>query len=437
MFNALTLLQGMREGRCFMKIFDSQDNYYVPAFFWIELNTAKELNEIFNTDLEHIFFHEYLHFLQDITTTYGYANSSHVLNLIKSFYHKIKNKEQLHEFDLNVPFDFSSDKYRDINTKLFSTYLQYYSNKEKEFDNFSINNIVPEIINIDGFKVQTFTIIFNNNKNIKLGAHSFFESISHILQKECYKKTDRKIYLPYDLPEKIAGCYSKIFSDKKYLIDLCEYSLMFFNPCEVFMNILEGLRSNSYTPKNTEDFYEYMKNQVSLSDCSVEDFFSRNKDELIGNINGVFTSELYDGFKKWLIGIVEKGYNLKLEKKLVFSKLLSYNPHNFLHNTIKEVGMPPTFNQDGKMFIRNNISDIDSWNFLARAITSVFETIITGKKECMLKEACLVSNEIREKQIEMNENCDNEPWKKITEEELCPYCAVWKTFGLSKMNIIC
>jgi hypothetical protein len=419
-----------------MKAFDSQNNYYIPGFFWIELDTAKELNDIFKTDFEHLFFHEYLHFLQDITTTYGYANSSHILNLIKAFYQAIKMSQQLHDYDLKIPFNYSNDYYREINARLFRTYLQYYDKQNNRFDKFVINECTPIIENINGFKVQTFIFKFNGDKEIRLGAHAFFESISHLLQKECYKIKDTCVYMPYDLPEKIAENYSVIFQNKAYLIDLCEYSLMFFNPCEVFMNILTGIKNDNYIPKNTDELYGYMKYQVNFENESVEAFLEKEKEELISNINGVFVSELYCGFKKWLVSIVESGYNLKIEKKLIFSKILSYNPTDFLRDTIIKIGMPPTFNQDGKMFIRNSVFDIDAWVYLAKATYSVFETIMAGKTDCMLKEACLISNELRDKKIHITDDCDNMPWKKINEEELCPYCAVWKTFGLSNMNII-
>jgi hypothetical protein len=418
-----------------MKIFDAQNNFYVPGFFWIELDTAKDLNEIFGTDLEHSYFHEYLHFLQDITTAYSYANFSHLLNLIKSFYHHIEKMRQLQNYDLYVPFDFSNDSFRDTNSKLFRTYLQYFDDKDYILDHFDINGIVSRVESINGFNVQTFTINYNDDKKIKLGTHAIFESISHILQKECYKICDNKIHLPYDLPMLIADKYSNVFKDRKYLIDLCEYSLMFYNSGEVFMDILTGIKKDNYTPKDSNEFYEYMKKQVILGDETIESFFKKEKNELVSNIKGVFVSELYEGYRKWLIDIIEKGYDLKAEKNLIFSKILSYNPTRFLKDTILDIGMPPTFNQDGKMFIKNSLFDVESWNYLARAITSVFETIIAGKNNCLLKEACLISNELQDKQILITNDCDNEPWKKINEEELCPYCAVWKTFGLNRMIV--
>jgi hypothetical protein len=54
----------------------------------------------------------------------------------------------------------------------------------------------------------------------------------------------------------------------------------------------------------------------------------------------------------------------------------------------------------------------------------------------MVERTRLISNELHDKKIVITNDCDNMPWKKIKEDELCPYCAVWKTFGLSHMNMI-
>jgi len=419
-----------------MKTFDEQYSFYVPGFFWVELNTAKELHDIFDSEFERTLFHEYLHFLQDITTTYGYANSSHVMNLIKSVYHNVKIYEQLRLHDINIPFDFSPDKFRHINNKLFCSYLQYYNDKDYIFDDFIIDKITPECINIEGYNVHVFNVMFNDSKKIRFGAHAIFESISYVLENDRYGKLDGRTYLPYDLPEKIAIFYSPIFHHKRNLIDLCEYSLMFYNSAEVFMDILTGLQKDNFNPSSTKEFYDYMKTQVSLRTETLESFFENEKNELISQLNGVFVSELYDGFKKWIISTIDNGFDLKTRKKLMFSSLLSCDPTYFLKNSIMEIGMPPIFNQDGKMFIRNSLFDINSWSYLTRAISSVFETIVYGKTSCSLKEACLFSNEMREEQMNVNQYCDLEPWKKKDEDNLCPYCAVWKTFGLQKMNCV-
>lgn len=73
-----------------MQVFDDEDDCYFPSFYNIYINTSNSLEEMFGSDKEPELFHEYLHFLQDISTTFGLLNSSHVLNKIKDIYHYIK-----------------------------------------------------------------------------------------------------------------------------------------------------------------------------------------------------------------------------------------------------------------------------------------------------------------------------------------------------------
>jgi hypothetical protein len=418
-----------------MKIFDQGSNYYVPSFFWIELNTSLELKDILNTKKEHVFFHEYLHFLQDLILNYGLTNTSKVLNVIKSMYHNVKDLENKGNFYLNVPFDFSADKFRETNNKLFRNYLGYV--KTLKVDNIIIEKVIESVTDVNGYKLKTYKVQYNKTETVNFGAHALIESICQILQKRCYNLTVAKKYLPYDLPELVAIHYCNFFEkNQAAIIDLCEYSLMFYNSAEIFMYLLEELKKDSYIPQSTGDFYNYMYQKIQPEGESIESLFDKSITLLKEDIQGVFTSELYDGFKKWIFNVLDNAIILRKNNKLVFSILLKSNPTNFLMRSIINIGMPPTFNQEGQMFVKNEAIEISDWVYLARAVSEVFSTLIYGNKECGFKEACMSANDARNKKININEYCDNEPWKKINETELCPYCQVWKTFGLSNMKIV-
>ena len=59
-----------------MNLFDDEDcDCYSPAFFNIHMNNPLPLNKKFGSKYESELFHEYLHFLQDTTTTFGITNS--------------------------------------------------------------------------------------------------------------------------------------------------------------------------------------------------------------------------------------------------------------------------------------------------------------------------------------------------------------------------
>jgi hypothetical protein len=170
---------------------------------------------------------------------------------------------------------------------------------------------------------------------------------------------------------------------------------------------------------------------------TVENLQRNMKDELICNIKGVFVSDLYTVHTKfcdWIIKTVETGFSLKIKEKFIFSKIYDCNnPQEFLFYAMENIGMPPTFNQEGEMFVVNDNTDLQKFAYLVRAVFEVFNTIISGGRCCGLKEACSISNQ------PVTAFCEKAPWKKFSSDEnaeLCAYCQVWNTFGLSKMEII-
>ena len=423
-----------------MESCDLAESYYRPSFFWIELATSYDFNDIWGKEIEHTFFHEYIHYLQDITTTFGYINYIHRLSLIKAMYHKIKELFANNITKLLLPINFFDDLYRDVNISLFKHYLKYES--KKIVNSFQINTVNEVVEVVEGINVNTYIISFNNNESIYFGAHAILESICHILEKYLYKINSKEIILPYYLSEYVANFYSEVFINHiDYVLDLCEYSLMFYNPAEIFIYILKVLKNDKrYKPIDNEDFRQYMFSILEQNNnFKMKSLFKKNKIDLLGEINGTFTSNLYGYFKQWLITTIETGYNYKNTNNLLFSKILNYNPKHFFNETVPILGMPLTFNQEGKFYVVDvNNMHVDS-AYLARALSEVYDTIIYNKRECSLMESCKFANTIKNKKIKITDYCKYAPWKNFINDrnaEICGYCQVWNTLGLSPIEIL-
>ena len=424
-----------------MKYFDFGKNFYRPSFLWTELNTSLEFKDILGKEREHMFFHEYIHFLQDITTVYGYANFSKIMNLIKATYHKIKERKSAGNTELHIPISFFDDEFRDINNNLFENYLKY-TDDDEEYDQITVDRVELINVNVENMNVKTYKIHFNGDRETFFGAHAIFESTCHILEKKCYNLTPPKLKIPYDMAEKICVFYSEYFAEHKdYILDLCEYSLMFFNSAEVFVMILEAFKNDAdYFPGNSNDFYDYMFKIVQpTGKYNVETFFEKQKNELVADVRGVFKSELYAEFHEWVIETIEKGFCFKRDNKFIFSRIYKCNPTGFLCYAIPGIGMPATYNQEGQIFTANKNFNVSKCIYLSRAVSEVFDNIIFGKRKCGLKEACIFANSVTGNRINITEFCDEEPWKNFPADEnaeLCGFCQVWKTLGLSNIKIV-
>lgn len=64
-----------RKNKAF-KLFDSSYGSYIPAFALIEIEDIIDFQNFENNhdELKGTFIHEYCHYLQDVSTTYGFIN---------------------------------------------------------------------------------------------------------------------------------------------------------------------------------------------------------------------------------------------------------------------------------------------------------------------------------------------------------------------------
>lgn len=133
------------------------DNLYQPAFFFINLKCTKNINEILkseNIDDKSTLFHEYIHFLQDISTNYGLQYICFIVDFLKGVVNEIYTRKNI--LPPILPFSFPSI---DINESLYYVFEGEtnfeYDNLQKDYkiENIDVrrNNEVefPDIKNLD------------------------------------------------------------------------------------------------------------------------------------------------------------------------------------------------------------------------------------------------------------------------------------------------
>jgi hypothetical protein len=106
---------------------------YFQSFFCIELHTDESLDDLNNLKEETIstLLHEYIHFLQDITTSFGLTNIISIVNHQKLVNQTIIDSD-LETFKTPVEVDINTES--DIYNALHSIFLGDF---ESDFDDFS------------------------------------------------------------------------------------------------------------------------------------------------------------------------------------------------------------------------------------------------------------------------------------------------------------
>ncbi len=432
-----------------MKVFDDEDDCYFPSFYNIYINTSKTLSEMFGSDKEPELFHEYLHFYQDIATTFGLQNSSHVLNKIKDMYHYVKKIASERNETIKLPLTGFDKESTDINLSLFKLYLQYTKKEVISTTELLESPVKKEelIKTSDGqeYPVPVWEITTTDFDKYNFGAHAIMEGICHNLQKEIYGIIEPYIQAPYNLSKMI---WDYMLPDQKNnlkaFIDLSEVSLMHLMSGSVFVETLIKVQNSEI--RIDENFYQTicaLWKTETPKEMDIYENFDNAYTTLLDDIKGTLTSPLYNWFIQWLKQELKIGYELRFSKRPVFSSLLFLKNLNkeertkWLSKQFNDNGYPPVRNSDGHIFC-HQMNDIMGYLSILGSIvmSSTYDCLVKQEFEgCTLKENCIAVNEQSPNiKLPVDDNCTLQPWCKKESDVMCPFAGVWNTWGLTTLN---
>lgn len=247
------------------------------------------------------FFHEYIHYLQHITTLFGVR----MCTMYNKMFILYRDYLEVHD-TIMLPL-----KLWDINEGL-SKFITHFNNvrgsRKCEYNvdavEISVNEIEYAKINKKAVKIGIYD--FENEKAIEEGFYfgymCIIESMAHLI--ESYIKDElNHAPVPYCTVELVCqSIYKEISNDKKKLISLCYTALMFDNPGYAFFELIEFSKQNP-----TLDGYQLY--QKVLQDFSVK---YDKKEMPIYRLLCTFLDDLRDSIKE-VLGCELKYYNIVID----------------------------------------------------------------------------------------------------------------------------
>lgn len=218
--------------------------FYNPSFMHMHVGTRKNLMDLASLqddDAESIYLHEYVHFLQDITTTFGLANINVIADYMRFCDTHLITKPQ---GSFEVPLYPDSNNPLDMDTIL--TLHRYYDGDgdENTAKIKSITKVLLPIYPVSGKRdVEVIEVVCYNGagkkKHFSFGADCILESMAYIIESSCYPDTVPSPDIPYHSAELIVRkMYPSLCSDRLNILALCDVSLLAFNPGSFFYTIL-------------------------------------------------------------------------------------------------------------------------------------------------------------------------------------------------------
>lgn len=398
---------------------------YRTSFFQIYLNGD------FNTDLSLMrqrdlgtFVHEYIHYLQNITTPFGLMYSEYWHSIFLNVKVHIINSKSI-ILPIQLPFNDvysrsktrfnlglgSSDKYNTINRsniKISPSVVQIGTQRAPK------NEIQIEVF---GYGLKTITLgAFHIKEGMARLYQSFFDST--------VKANGGDV--PYNFVEIIANkLYPEIGKDTKMLICICFASLFSQYPGDSFLDllgyandhpgisglgILEYINSQKWIIEKGESYYnsEYMKFSISRFKKKLSSNLVAEMDTLdtvLNRVEALSTKNYYP--------LLEAMYYKDFPSPEIFSEIVGVYGYPYIQAN-NGYFFPQTTKGESDESMDKSSDDI-----LELIAQNAILTTLCWRKPCPLQYMCMENDWV-------NDCCDKSPWLHSE----CPYTLASKYLDL-------
>jgi len=375
------------------------------------------------------FVHEYIHFLQDISTVAGGMNYNHKAKLLQLHFSMFQKNAVV-----NLPVDLEDCGVDNVYAQ--TELLSFYEGDALEKKIHHINKVtcekeelMTEILRSEsstypGGDIYQICIYYNDSDMPTVfGSYYVKESMAYLIERYLFGAEERKKEFPYNACEMICEyLYPELLSTPEIIVALCELSLMHYHSGFEFFMLVRYLAKEETHLKSLDDFYEYF-------DATAKAFLENHKallDEIDDNVNIMYPK----GFPYMLVpneyvkAYFKAGYSMRQHYTFFISAL--FKEKMPVEKIISWVDMfpLPMFLDDIKHELHGSIDNLS----MMPVPLAILQFFITPSRGCPLLKYCKYSR------IEVVEDtiCTVKPWEQCNKEVLCPMAIYLTGFDIGK-----
>jgi hypothetical protein len=408
---------------------------YTPSIFLIKIETNDSIQYVLNSDKQFIFLHEYIHYLQDISTAYGNSNFANYYNRLKYGVNKIYNTT---EESVDLPLSLSDNpKIEGVVESFPYIFGNTYKLNGIKGDALLKNNIVTiKNVNIPYYYFETPDGIYI------IGSRDIKESMAYSIQRGIYGETGNPPFFPYKTVEYLISIIApNIENTPLFISALCELSLNSSYPANMLINTLRRIADQKIEVKSIDDLCDIFVNDVTYFD------HEGNKLDSIVALNNYsfnlaieYATEIFNvpefvKLQHWINISFNNARNYRESDPLFITRgLLKKSPITYyLNELLSKIGCPTIMNNK---LIPETIDHPHNTSQVVyfTAVKELMEILFEGKKACGLYSGCL--SEFNDKNIlyKPDENCYESPWIKTKQDYLCPLAKLFHMWAISNKS---
>jgi hypothetical protein len=404
---------------------------YEPAFFIIRIE-SNELPEQLAKQHEATFVHEYLHFLQDLVMPYCMRENIVLLEIFRAQINHARETKEMH-----LPSNLINEEVLHLErTSQFTWGDNAFHMKVKSIDKIRREE---EVVERYGYKLYKYFLSGSGVDDYQFGARDLLEYIASKIETRHFPDVPSPPDLPYRSVDLVLA-----FNDLAHLSDikriaLAEYCLMNDNPAHRLMVVIEEIKDGYFRGAELNDddtFIEFLFNHqwvaVSRPYESMADKLNRRYVELRATLQDQFSENSSPLIHAWL------GEALDYAQRTIgglslFSTFYEMSTEQFkaaISAVISNLGVPLIVNKNGEL--GSSLGDESSKSeFIQLLLAYQFsEYIKSDETACPMFSTCERDNPELIDEVD----CIEGPFRRASDEELCPFGVFVKTTGLSTVK---
>jgi len=410
--------------------------FYSPSFLRLHVGTKKSLiniNRLNDDSIESIYLHEYSHFIQDTTTTYGLSNICITVDYMK-FVNNYVVKLPKGSFTVPVmPIPNAPDNVH-ANLKLSEIY-----NGSGEEDSITLTahrklktNLSTNIRNLEVPYIEVdYKTPLGKIGCFEFGALCIAENMAYIIESECYPNCASSPDLPYLSAEKLVDLIFPHFGqDRLNILALCDASLQTLHPGPFFYDTLLQIQANKIPINRPEEVYQIC-NQTIINFNGASDLnslFTKIGVNAIAQIKGYFNDPRFQPLKDWLENMIIESVKYRQNNPtflLDIARNGKIGVNNYFASFMRNVGTPLVTNEIGETTLSDPRPNSVTPNYSTIwAIDQIHSVFWGEQKHCELVGFCRSSGN------STDIRCTNEPWERNL-EPTCVFGQMWRHWGLT------
>lgn len=422
--------------------------FYMPSMFHLHVHTTEDIGywERWDDKTLCTFLHEYIHFLQDISTVSGLYN---VYVLGECLAERVNMIYKMQDGSIKVPIQIAPGPNNVLNNIRVSNAVEGdYDLNGVDEDNLQVSgratvNNKPWNLNGKVIPIHEVRVPYAGGGAFLLGNYHITESMAYLGEQIVYGKMNGVVEpspnYPYDVVRQLAHYYShSLENNLPLLFCLCDLALTFSHSGYALTSFFD-LFVKKGCPNDWRQFVldliQNTKGSTPDGEVSYWDGLMAIKNMAIQELDLKFNNDSYNDIRRWYYNIINRAVDMRKQYPLYIYDFLSGG--DLKHNRqfiqmLKGLGTPVLTNDYFQSWFTENVNGCALEKRRAEfliAAGSITYALGDADFPCELRRICKAEHRC------MDKDCVRAPWKHARKVKPCPYGHLWYGWGLKKKEL--